>query len=79
MKHIKKFNESVALDYMEELYSDGGMSTDVYQTVLAEDRDTLAKFDNLEDKNEIKRKVLGFLQDLGGISDDVYFMELDNL
>jgi hypothetical protein len=79
MKHLKRFNESVALNYMKELYNDGGMSTDVYQTVLSEDTDKLTEFDKLEDKSKIKRKVLELLDDIGGISSDVYSMELENL
>ena len=67
--------ESVAEDYLEELYDKGAISTDVFDiTREEEDLSTLKGTDK-----QIKTKVLKMLNYSGGISTDVYQMELEEL
>jgi hypothetical protein len=53
IKNFKSFNESkfikesIALDYLEELYHIGGLSSDAYDVVKHEDSDYLNSFDEL--------------------------------
>jgi ribosomal protein S20 len=67
------FNESVALDYLDELYDKGAISSDVYDMVRHED--DLSLFDKVGMDKEIRIKVLNHLDDMGGISSDVSEME----
>jgi hypothetical protein len=85
IKNFKSFNESklikesIALDYLEELYHIGGLSSDAYDVVKHEDSDYLKSFDKLENPSEIKKKVLDHLNDVGAISSDVYDIEMENI
>jgi hypothetical protein len=77
IKNFKKFNESISLDYLEEIYHRGAISSDVYDLVLHEDGDYL---DSLEgDEREVKKKVLKLLNGVGGISTDAYYLEMENI
>lgn len=83
MKHIKRFNESfnesIALDYLKDLYHIGGISSDAYDLVKHEDEDYLISFDKLGDISKIKKEVLNHLSDVGAISTDVYELEMENI
>jgi ribosomal protein S20 len=67
------FNESIAIDYLDELYDKGAISSDVYDMVRHED--DLSIFDKVGNDKEIRIKVLNHLDDAGGISSDVSQME----
>ena len=72
-----KINESIALDYLKNIYQIGAISSDVYDLVLHEDGDYL---DSLKgDERDVKKKVLKLLDDVGGISTDAYRLEMENL
>jgi len=82
MKYLKTFNErissineSVAEEYLEELYHKGAISSDVYE--ITKDEEDLSVFKGTD--NEIKKKLLKHLNYVGGISSDVYQMELEEL
>jgi hypothetical protein len=86
MKNIKNFrsfnesiNESIALEYLEEIYDRGGLSSDAYDMVRMEDEDYLKEFDKIGDEYEIRKKVLKYLDTVGAISSDVYDIEMENL
>lgn len=80
MKKFDEFKNSIALKYLKELYDIGGISTDVYEITLYEDKDNILSFDELGNEREIKKKVLNYLyKDVGGISTDVYDMEIGNI
>jgi hypothetical protein len=66
-------NESIAIDYLDELYDKGAISSDVYDMVRHED--DLSIFDKVGNDKEIRIKVLNHLDDVGGISSDVSQME----
>jgi hypothetical protein len=66
--------ESVAEDYLEELYHKGAISTDVFDITREEDLSILKGTDK-----QIKTKVLKMLDYSGGISSDAYQMELEEL
>lgn len=67
--------ESVAEDYLEELYDKGAISSDVYDiTREEEDLSSLKGSDK-----QIKMKVLRLLNDSGGISTDAYGEEIEQL
>lgn len=80
MKYLKKFNErilneSVAEEYLDELYHKGAISSDVYD--ITKDEEDLSAFKGTD--NEIKKKLLKHLNYVGGISSHVYEMELEEL
>jgi len=84
MKKSKKeflifFENSIAFNYLKELYSNGVISTDIYDTILYEDEEKLKLFDNIKDERKIKIKILDYIMNLGGISTDAYDMELNEL
>jgi hypothetical protein len=83
MKYLKKFNESfnesIALEYLKDLYHIGGISSDAYDMVKHEDEDYLMGFDDIGNSSEIKKKVLDHLNDVGAISTDVYELEMENV
>lgn len=83
MKYLKRFNESfnesIALDYLKDLYHIGGISSDAYDLVKHEDEDYLISFDKLGDISKIKKEVLNHLSDVGAISTDVYELEMENI
>ena len=83
MKHLKRFNESfnesIALDYLKDLYHIGGISSDAYDLVKHEDEDYLMSFDKLGDTSKIKKEVLNHLNNVGAISTDVYELEMENI
>lgn len=76
MKYLKRFNESTSLDYLKDLYHNGGISSDAYDLVKHEDEDYLMSFDKLGDISKIKKEVLNHLSDVGAISTDVYKLEM---
>jgi hypothetical protein len=77
MKYLKRFNESTSLDYLKDLYHNGGISSDAYNLVKHED--DLISFDKLCDISKIKKGVLNYLSDVGAISTDVYQLEMENI
>jgi hypothetical protein len=83
MKYLKKFNESfnesIALEYLKDLYHIGGISSDAYDMVKYEDEDYLMSFDDIGNSSEIKKKVLDHLNHVGAISTDVYELEMENI
>ena len=86
IKNFKSFNESnseninVAVEYYKSLYKIGCISSDVHDQCLPdiEDIGTEGNTNGLTEI-EIKVEVLNFLNDVGGISSDVYEMEMDEL
>jgi|LakMenEpi03Aug12_release.lakeMendotaPanAssembly.Ray.scaffolds.fasta_scaffold1905933_1 hypothetical protein len=79
MKYLKRFNESTSLDYLKDLYHNGGISSDAYDLVKHEDEDYLMSFDKLGDISKIKKEVLNHLSDVGAISTDVYKLEMSKI
>jgi hypothetical protein len=85
MKNIKSFNsfnesrvnESIALDYLEEIYNRGAISSDAYDLVSMEEGDYLYSLEG--DEVEVKKEVLDLLNDIGAISTDAYQLEMENL
>lgn len=67
--------ESVAEDYLDELYHKGGISSDVYD--ITREEEDLSTFKGTD--KEIKKSLLKHLNYIGGISSDVYQMELEEL
>lgn len=67
--------ESIAEDYLDELYHKGAISSDVYQ--ITREEEDLYAFKGTD--SEIKNKLLKHLNYVGGISSDVYQMELEEL
>ena len=67
--------ESIAEDYLDELYHKGAISSDVYE--ITREEEDLSGFKGTD--SEIKNKLLKHLNYVGGISSDVYQMELEEL
>jgi hypothetical protein len=67
--------ESVAEDYLKELYHKGAISSDVYD--ITKEEEDLSIFTGTD--TQIKKKLLKHLNYVGGISSDVYSMELEEL
>jgi hypothetical protein len=67
--------ESVAEDFLEELYHKGAISSDVYD--ITKEEEDLSIFTGTD--TQIKKKLLKHLNYVGGISSDVYSMELEEL
>jgi hypothetical protein len=67
--------ESVAEDYLDELYHKGGISSDVYD--ITREEEDLSAFKGTD--KEIKKSLLKHLNYIGGISSDVYQIELEEL
>lgn len=76
---LKRMTESISLEYLEELYDKGAISSDVYDIIKLEDANKLERINNLGDERRIKLKVLDLLNDLGGISSDALDMERDSI
>ena len=67
--------ESIAEDYLEDLYDRGAISSDVYH--ITRDEEDLSSLKGSD--KQIKMKVLSLLNDSGGISTDVYGEEIEQL
>ena len=73
--NFSSIKESIADDYLKELYHKGAISSDVYD--ITKEEEDLSIFTGTD--TQIKKKLLKHLNYVGGISSDVYSMELEEL